>query len=301
MPKSSSRPSQQQQTQNTSNQINVSDQGFALAGNNNTIVRTDHGAIEKAFDFGDKTLEFAAQNNQDAFAFAGGAFNRAIDTVESSVGAVERAAEDSLTFAAGAFNQALGFVGEVGQAGVSTTEDALSYSAGAFDRALNSVDRANTEALVFGSGAIDELADAREDSLEFAAGTLQLGTSNLNSALQYTERAQTEANLLANKGIGAAEKAFNTGLASNERTTNNALTFGAGAFNTAIDAISENAERQQLLVTQFADKTIQTAVNSTKTEAAQTIDRVLDLTGDTQKNVIYLGLGVLVVAAIMRS
>lgn len=154
----------------TTNTKNVSGQnaidgdnlGVAVSGVSDStlnITATDHGAVDKAFGFGEQTLEFASDTVDESFAFAGDALDESYEfasgAMSESLGLVERNTDNSLKFAAGALNEFS-----------STNSENLQMMAGlAGNQAAQ-----NTENL----GKLTELAKFKQDNGQSALNKQQL-------------------------------------------------------------------------------------------------------------------------------
>lgn len=179
-----------------------------------------------------------------------------------SLQTVGEVVDDSYQLVGGTVNKAIDSVN-------NTVDDSYQLVGGAFNKAFD-----------FGAGNVD-------DVLTFAAGAQIEANSIANEAMADAAAARREASIAQQDALNTVAANVDKTIAGNNAARESAFMFGGGVLDSSIDAIADNAERTQALLTNFAGQTIQTAVQSTKSESAQAVDKIIDLTGNTQKQLIY--------------
>lgn len=267
---SSSRTTQTQQTNNESTQISVGDvNGQYISGWGNTLMVLEPEAVKDSLDANKFVTELAFKNADNAMEFAAGAFSKGIDSVLISQ-------DNAYQFSAGMVQTAIGAVVQSVDGQRQTVDRTLEYGAGVTKLAFESADT------------------ARENSLQFAAGALKEATSIQNKTLELNAKFATETfNQIRESNLNAR--------ADVNSATNNAFSFSSGAFTKALDSTTNQAKSYAVALTDFADKTIATAVQSTKSEAAQATDKIIDLTQNTTKYVLMAVGGIAAVFLLFRS
>lgn len=310
--RSSSNSSTSSNTNNYSQQLNLEDiDGTAVVGNNNTVTTTDFGAIEAALALSDSVIDdsyqFAAESvgsafdvvgeaTNSAFTFAGENNAAAFNTVDNALESVSQAGDNALVFAgefgSGAINAVTGAAGSAINAVTGAADNALTFAGEAGSAAF---DIAKTGQLLSDKAMVNNIAfanDTIDQAFQFGAGsmTAALGAIEANNIQSYSlaNESLAFAGDRSNEANAAFQDAARIASSASESARQDALMFGDSVFGSAIDSIADNAEDTQKLLTDFAGRTIQTAVQSTKSESAQAVDKIINLTSDTQKNLLYL-------------
>jgi hypothetical protein len=158
----------------------------------------------------------------------------------------------------GAIDQAFEFAGQ-------NMDDVLTFAGGAMSRALDSSDA------------------ARIDSLEFGAGAMQAAFAEAEAARQESARAQAQ----AQAAIAHAQSEANAmvrentaqSIAAVRASSVDAMQFGAGAMQTALTEIDESNDRAMGSVIDFSNDAIEYVANATKSEASQSFDKLVKVSG----------------------
>lgn len=172
----------------------------------------------------------------------------------------------------------------------SVNNNSLTFAAGATQAAIGSSDQARVDSLTFAGGVVGEFSElanqaiavadtARGDTLDFAAGTLQLIDDAREDSIDFADRKSSEALQFGAGAIQEIRAANRTALDSVQSSANQAFQFSAGAFGRAVDAIEDNAESTSAGVRDFAERAVSTAVNATRSDAAQSFDKLLTFSG----------------------
>lgn len=232
--RSASSTSQSQQTDQTSNQLNIGDTGGSvITGSGNIVTNTDHKAIYESF-------EFAKEMGNNSFEFAGGAFDTAAGVLVASLDGVTNAANRNV-------------------------ENVLTYGAGLTMANLESNERARDQAFDFASGAFKEAVSTQNAALQL---TNQFATEAFQQT-RYAADAIVDANASARSDIrkaqdysyqfasGAFTKALDSANEQNAQYSDDLKEFAAKAIDTAV--MSTKTESAQT-----TDKIIQLTGDTTK-------------------------------------
>lgn len=308
---SSSRTTQTQETINNNKQVSTGDiSGVYVDGSGNTITTTDHGAVARSIDFAAGTVDRLFNQADNVLQFSAGAIAENSKAWAGANESIIKAQDNAFQYTAGLTDRVLasnenaykGSMDSVNRA----QDNAYQYTAGLTNKVIDAMSRsvdgqreANRDVLEYGAGvtqlAFDAAERARSDSLGFAAGAFKEATSIQNKTLELNKQFATEAFNQIGKSNENAYAAINS-------ANNNAFSFSAGAFNKAIDSTAAQSKSYMAALTEFADKTISTAVQSTKSESAQATDKIIDLTQNTTKYLLWAvgGLGALFLLARMK-
>lgn len=200
----------------------------------------------------------------------------------------------ALNKAIGVTDTALQFAGEAGAAAYqqigAAQNNAYEFSAGVVQNASNAVTQQLSGLYDTVDKSLQASENARNDALTFAAGAIQAGKQSQSDAINLVDNALTET------------------LASNQKSqeltaqsANNALEFGAGAIQTALQTVTtENSTTLGLVDKLFSQtveqlagqttktldslaaaqtKTINTIGEQTKSESAQSLDKLIQVVG----------------------
>lgn len=204
-----------------------------------------------------------------------------------SLQSVDNIVDDSYSLVGGALNKAVDSVN-------STVDKSYQLVGGAFNSANELSKNALSDSLGFASDNVD-------DVLTFAGGAQIEANSIAREAMMDAENARREASIAQQDALNTVAANVDKTIAGNNAARESAFMFGGGVVDSSIDAIADNAERTQALLTNFAGQTIQTAVQSTKSESAQAVDKIIDLTGNTQKQLIYGVVGTIALVVFFSS
>lgn len=147
------------------NAIDGDNLGTAISGVNNSTVNvtaTDHGAVAKAFELGEKSFEFG----------------------ESSLDMVENAVGETLGFADSTVKESLGFA-------ENALDESLGFADGVFDDALGAVSDSNERTLMFAENALDEYSATNSENLQMVAGLAgnqaEQNTKNISAMMELAK------------------------------------------------------------------------------------------------------------------
>lgn len=147
------------------NAIDGDNLGTAISGVNNSTVNvtaTDHGAVSKAFELGEKSFEFG----------------------ESSLDMVENAVGETLGFADSTVKESLGFA-------ENALDESLGFADGVFDDALGAVADNSERTLMFAENALDEYSATNSENLQMVAGLAgnqaAQNSKNLNAMMELAK------------------------------------------------------------------------------------------------------------------
>lgn len=260
---SSSRTTQTQETINNNKQVSTGDiSGVYVDGSGNNITTTDFGAVARSIDFAESTVDRLFNQADNVLQFSAGAIAENGKAWAGATESINKAQDNAYQYTAGLTNKVI---------------DAMS-------RSVDGQREANRDVLEYGAGvaqlAFDAAERARSDSMSFAAGAFKEATSIQNKTLELNKQFATESFNQIGKANAQAMDAINS-------ANNNAFSFTSGAFTKAIDSTAAQSKSYMAALTEFADKTISTAVQSTKSESAQNADKIIDLTQTTTKYILW--------------
>lgn len=260
---SSSRTTQTQETVNNNKQVSTGDiSGVYVDGSGNNITTTDFGAVARSIDFAENTVDRLFNQADNVLQFSAGAIAENGKAWAGATESINKAQDNAYQYTAGLTNKVI---------------DAMS-------RSVDGQREANRDVLEYGAGvtqlAFDAAERARSDAMGFAAGAFKEATSIQNKTLELNKQFATESFNQINKANSQAIGAIN-------EANSNAFSFTSGAFTKAIDSTAAQSKSYMAALTEFADKTISTAVQSTKSESAQNADKIIDLTQTTTKYILW--------------
>ncbi|MEW8346761.1 MAG: hypothetical protein AB2687_00490 [Candidatus Thiodiazotropha taylori] len=144
-------------------------------------------------------------------------------------------------------------------------DNSLMFAGGAMSRALDSSDAARNDALEFGAGAMVAAFEEAERSRQMAAQAQ-------HAAMQQVRETQAEANAMVRENTAQSISAVRA-------STVDAMQFSAGAFQEAVSSIDESNEASLSSVIGFSNDAIEYVANSTRSEASQSFDKLVKVTG----------------------
>ena len=277
---------QSQQTQGgVSSALNFGNIGGGKKSTTNVTV-TDLGAITRAFNATDKALEEVGRASADALAFGAGAITEIGD-----------ATEDALLFSAGALQEATAF-------SEGAVQSSFEFSQQTVDSAIAASETARIDSLEFAAGVLQQSASDRQVATDVVTQTQQ-------DAFLFSAGALNEASGIIEGGLEAVDKAVGRANQLAIQSQENALVFSAGALQESLGS-SEELQRQTLgIVSSITDKALTNIGDSTantlsslaeaqsktiaqigetsKSESAQSFDRLVKLAGGA-----FIALGLLV-------
>lgn len=142
----------------------VETSGAVVAGNNNTVYSTDHGAINSA-------LDFAKNQSSAAYGFGESALEENSKVVNASLKTNAAIAEDAL-------KQGFGF----GESALESNNEALKRSIDFSSEALKSNSEALNNSFGFGELAIESNNEVIKQGFGFADSLVQQNTANSGAA-----------------------------------------------------------------------------------------------------------------------
>ncbi|MCG7979590.1 MAG: hypothetical protein JAY77_15785 [Candidatus Thiodiazotropha taylori] len=142
---------------------------------------------------------------------------------------------------------------------------AFEFTAGAVGRVLDSSDQARIDSLMFGAGAMQAAFEEAERARQETARAQEL-------AARQVEATQRRANEMVRENTAQSISAVRS-------STVDAMQFSAGAFQAAMDEVSETRDRSLGTVIDFSNEAIEYVTNSTRSEASQSFDKLVKVAG----------------------
>lgn len=150
---------------------------------------------------------------------------------------------------------------------------------GAVDRAFEAVD----SVFEFAGGAVQRVLNtsdaARVDSLEFGAGAMLAAFEESERARADAARARQEAAAQVAQAQAAMQQNTAQTISAVRASSQEALSFGAGAFTSALDQVDESHARSVGAVIDFSNDAIEYVANSTRSEASESFDKLVITAG----------------------
>jgi hypothetical protein len=165
------------------NAIDGDNLGTAISGVNNSTVNvtaTDHGAVAKAFELGEKSFEFGESS---------------LDMVENAVGETlgfaDSTVKESLGFAENAMDSSMGLANNSLRFADNALDESLGFADGIFDDALGAVSDSNERTLMFAENALDEYSATNSENLQMVAGLAgnqaEQNTKNISAMMELAK------------------------------------------------------------------------------------------------------------------
>ncbi|MCU7841824.1 MAG: hypothetical protein KZQ94_20920 [Candidatus Thiodiazotropha sp. (ex Troendleina suluensis)] len=144
-------------------------------------------------------------------------------------------------------------------------DSVFEFAGGAVNRALDSSDAARVDSLMFGAGAVQAAFAEAESARQESSRIQQL-------ALRQVQESQAQANAMVRENTAQSIGAVRA-------STVDAMQFSAGAFQSALGSIEENNDRSMGSVIDFSNEAIEFVAESTRSEASQSFDKLVQTAG----------------------
>ncbi|MEW8144089.1 MAG: hypothetical protein AB2776_22140 [Candidatus Thiodiazotropha endolucinida] len=154
---------------------------------------------------------------------------------------------------------------DIAMSDYGAVDAAFEFTAGAVGRVLDSSDQARIDSLMFGAGAMQASFEEAERARQASERAQQL-------AAQQVEATQRRANEMVRENTAQSISAVRA-------STVDAMQFSAGAFQTAMDEVSETRDRSLGTVIDFSNEAIEYVASSTRSEASQSFDKLVKVAG----------------------